>query len=72
MSETMKLVLSRDRQAKDVKALLEVAWYKNEFGDHMVDSGRKQVPGEFVDEVIMYDQDAETLVKTNHEKWGSS
>jgi hypothetical protein len=66
-----KLIEEEDEATKAAKSLAKAAWYKDEFGSHMKDKGRKVMPEEFADENFIYDHDGDKSVKTIHARKGS-
>lgn len=52
-SKKQELSAPEDAKRKEEKALQSAAWYKDEFGSHMADKGRKKAPEEFADESTM-------------------
>ena len=70
-SKTFKLTTPGDAAREKAMAMESAAWYRDEFGDHMVGK-KKEAPREFANEEMMYDHDADTAVNTIHEKKGAN
>ena len=70
-AEKRTMTTPRDDKAAAQKQLEQAAWYKDEFGEHMEDKGKKQAKPDFVDEEMMYDHAADKSVHTVHEKQGA-